>query len=76
MKQSYAAAEIEARQRQAGIWRDADPVPLLEFRRVHQKLGYVDSGNHTVSHAGKNSPFKNNHNSSCVGAGRGSNKTD
>ena len=31
-QQSYAAAEIEARQVQAGLWRDADPVPPWEFR--------------------------------------------
>ena len=54
MKQSYAAAEIEARQVQATLWRDADPVPLLEFQRGHQKLVHIDSRNHTVSHADKN----------------------
>mgnify|MGYP003376898096 CR=1 FL=1 len=31
-QQSYAAAEIEARQVQAGLWRDAAPVPPWEFR--------------------------------------------
>ena len=31
-QQSYAEAEIEARQVQAGLWRDADPVPPWEFR--------------------------------------------
>jgi endonuclease YncB( thermonuclease family) len=34
-QQSYAAAEIEARQAQAGLWRDADPMPPWEFR--HQR---------------------------------------
>jgi endonuclease YncB( thermonuclease family) len=31
-QQSYAAAEIEARQAQAGLWRDADPMSPWEFR--------------------------------------------
>ncbi len=31
-QQSYAAAEIEARQVQAGLWRDADPMPPWKFR--------------------------------------------
>ena len=32
-QQSYAATEIEARQVQAGLWRDAAPVPPWEFRQ-------------------------------------------
>ena len=32
-QQSYAAAEADARQVQAGLWRDADPMPPWEFRR-------------------------------------------
>ena len=31
-QQSYAAAEIEAREEKLGLWRDAEPVPPLEFR--------------------------------------------
>ena len=31
-QQIYSAAEIEARQVQAGLWLDADPVPPWEFR--------------------------------------------
>ena len=31
-QQIYSAAEIEARQGQAGLWRDAAPVPPWEFR--------------------------------------------
>jgi len=31
-QQIYSAAEIEARQVQAGLWRDAAPVPPWEFR--------------------------------------------
>jgi len=31
-QQIYSAAEIEARQVKAGLWRDADPVPPWEFR--------------------------------------------
>jgi endonuclease YncB( thermonuclease family) len=33
-QQSYAAAEIEARQGQAGLWRDVEQVPPWEFRRI------------------------------------------
>jgi len=34
-RQSYAAAEIEARAAKLGLWRDADPMPPWEFR--HQR---------------------------------------
>jgi endonuclease YncB( thermonuclease family) len=33
-QQSYAAAEIEARQVQAGLWRDAEPIPPWDFRKA------------------------------------------
>ena len=31
-QQSYAAAEIEARAAKLGLWQDADPITLWEFR--------------------------------------------
>ena len=31
-QQSYAAAEIEAREARTGLWRDAEPMPPWEFR--------------------------------------------
>ena len=32
-RQSYAAAEVEARAAKLGLWRDAEPTPPWEFRR-------------------------------------------
>ena len=32
-RQSYAAAEVEARAAKLGLWRDAEPLPPWEFRR-------------------------------------------
>ena len=32
-RQSYAAAEAEAREAKLGLWRDAEPTPPWEFRR-------------------------------------------
>jgi endonuclease YncB( thermonuclease family) len=36
-RQAYAAAEADARQRRAGLWRDSKPIPPWEYRAGRRK---------------------------------------